>query len=170
MTLRGGARRERIEPGPGQESVWDYPRPPRFELSQRRVLVRSTDTLIAATSLAYRILETSHPPNWYLPPDGIRMDLLRPSRTRGTVCEWKGLAKYWDVVTDSGVLPDAAWSYPAPTAGYTPLADYLAFYPSQLQCFVDEEAVRPQEGAFYGGWITEEIVGPFKGAPGTWGW
>ena len=160
-----------IEPGPGQESVWGYPRPPRLERSDRTVLVRADATLVAQTTGAYRVLETSHPPTWYVPPADIEPGTLTPSTAAGTVCEWKGPARYWDVhTTDGSVLPAAAWSYPDPTPAFRAIAGYVSFYPALLHCEVDGELVRPQEGGFYGGWVTAEIVGPFKGGPGSWGW
>ena len=164
-------RMEREVPGPGQESVWDYPRPPRLELSPRSVEIRVADRVLARSARAYRVLETSHPPGWYLPPADIDMSLLRPSARRGTVCEWKGAATYWDVVVD-GMQPIVApaWSYPRPTAEFEAIADHVAFYPSLVQCSVDGIPVRPQDGGFYGGWITPDVVGPFKGGTGTWGW
>lgn len=155
----------RIEPGPGQESVWDYPRPPALVPSDRHVVVRRGETLVAETRAAYRVLETSHPPTWYLPPDSVVADVLRPA-SGSSVCEWKGVARYADVLD----VPRAAWAYDDPTPGFVPIAGYYAFHPAQLECFVDGERVRPQEGGFYAGWITDDVVGPFKGAPGTLGW
>jgi uncharacterized protein (DUF427 family) len=161
----------RAEPvGAGQESVWDYPRPPALVPSSRHVVVRAGETLVAETRRAWRVLETSHPPTWYLPRADVAPGLLRPSSARGSVCEWKGVATYWDVVTPSGVLEAAMWSYETPTPGFADLAGAVTGYPSQLECFVDDERVRPQEGGFYGGWITSDVVGPFKGIPGSWGW
>jgi uncharacterized protein (DUF427 family) len=161
-------------PGPGQESVWDYPRPPACVASDRHVVVRHGDLLVADTSRAYRVLETSHPPTWYLP----RVDVVAPLRrsaARSTLCEWKGAATYWDVLGagsgDSAAIVDAAaWSYETPTPGFAAIAGYLTFYPSVFECSVDGEPVRAQEGGFYGGWVTDDVVGPFKGIPGSWGW
>jgi uncharacterized protein (DUF427 family) len=127
--------------------------------------------VVADSRAALRILETSHPPTWYLPPTDVRADALIRSEARSTFCEWKGSATYWDVVgRDGSVLTAAAWSYETPTPGYEALAGYLAFSPARLHCTVDGEVVRPQEGGFYAGWITDDVIGPFKGAPGTLGW
>ncbi len=157
-------------PGPGQESVWDYPRPPALDRDERRVEIVFNGLTIASTTGAYRVLETSHPPGYYLPPADVRTELLTRSDGR-SVCEWKGEAAYWDVTVDGRVAPKAAWSYPAPTAAFEPIAGYLSFYPGRMdRVTVDGETVRPQAGDFYGGWILDEIVGPFKGDPGTWGW
>ena len=162
--------RKRVEPGPGQESVWDYPRPPRMEDVEEKVKVVFGDVTLAYTTMAKRVLETSHPPVYYIPPGDIRMEHLRPSA--GTsYCEWKGRAGYYDVVTDEKTEERAAWFYPSPTPSFRELKDYVAFYPSRVDaCWVGGEKVEAQEGDFYGGWITPNIVGPFKGAPGTWGW
>ncbi|HKH12010.1 MAG TPA: DUF427 domain-containing protein [Rubrobacter sp.] len=162
--------RQRVEPGPGQESVWDYPRPPRMEDVEEKVKVVFGDVTLAYTTMAKRVLETSHPPVYYIPPGDIRMEHLRPSA--GTsYCEWKGRAGYYDVVTDEKTEERAAWFYPSPTPSFRELKDYVAFYPSRVDaCWVGGEKVEAQEGDFYGGWITPNIVGPFKGAPGTWGW
>ncbi|HEY5651123.1 MAG TPA: DUF427 domain-containing protein [Acidimicrobiia bacterium] len=157
-------------PGPDQESVWDYPRPPALERDDRLVEVRFGGELVASTTGAYRVLETSHPPGYYLPPDDVRLDLLvrMPGRS---VCEWKGVATYWSVQVGDQTAHDAAWSYPDPTLAFTAIAGYLSFYPGRVeQVTVGGEVVRPQAGEFYGGWILDEIVGPFKGDPGTWGW
>ena len=157
---------QRELPGPGQESVWDYPRPPACLPSDRHVVVRLGDTVVADTSAAYRVLETSHPPTWYLPRSSVADGLLTPSRARSTFCEWKGDATYWDLLGIEGGM----WSYEHPTSGFTAITGYVTCYPSAFQCFVDDEPVRPQEGGFYGGWITDDVVGPFKGGAGTWGW
>jgi uncharacterized protein (DUF427 family) len=163
----------RVTPDPvgeGQESVWDYPRPPALEPSRKHVVIRLGGTVIAETDRAWRVLETSHPPTWYLPLDAVTPGLLRPSAAAPTVCEWKGAASYWDVVTPDGALPAALWSYQTPTLRFAPIAGAVTGYPARLECLVDGERVRPQAGGFYGGWITSDVVGPFKGAPGTWGW
>lgn len=160
-----------LEPGPGQESVWDYPRPPLLKRSGRLVVVRIGGREIARTTGASRVLETSHPPTWYLPAADIDPAALRRSATHGTVCEWKGVATYWDVVgADGSVLPAVGWSYQDPTPPFRSIAGHLSFYPGRLECEIDGERVRAQEGGFYGGWVTDEIVGPFKGGPGSWGW
>ena len=154
----------------GQESVWDYPRPPRLEASPKQLRVTFAGETVAASSRALRVLETSHPPVYYLPPEDVRSELLTPSAQR-SFCEFKGRAMYWTLQLGDQISPDAAWSYPQPAAGFESLRDYLAFYPSRVAaCFVDGERVRAQAGDFYGGWITREIRGPFKGAAGTWGW
>ena len=152
------------------ESVWDYPRPPRVEPSTRRIRVVLGDVTVADTTRAFRVLETSHPPGYYIPPGDVLNEYLRPSRRR-TFCEFKGQASYYDLVVDKRVVRDAAWYYPDPAPGYEVIRDHLAFYPGRVDaCFVDEEQVAAQEGDFYGGWRTADIVGPFKGGPGTAGW
>jgi uncharacterized protein (DUF427 family) len=162
--------RQRVEPGPGQESVWDYPRPPKLEDSDRRVKVVFGGVTLAYTTSAKRVLETSHPPVYYIPPDDIRMEHLR-SAEGTSFCEWKGVALYYDLETEERRERRAAWYYPEPVSDYAELKDYVAFYPSVMDaCWVDGEKVRPQEGDFYGGWVTSDIVGPLKGGPGTWGW
>jgi len=137
---------------------------------EEKVKVVFGDVTLAYTTMAKRVLETSHPPVYYIPPGDIRMEHLRPSA--GTsYCEWKGRAGYYDVVTDEKTEERAAWFYPSPTPSFRELKDYVAFYPSRVDaCWVGGEKVEAQEGDFYGGWITPNIVGPFKGAPGTWGW
>jgi uncharacterized protein (DUF427 family) len=167
--MLGGVRAQRIEPAPGQESVWDYPRPPRVEPTSSHVLVRLAGTPVADTTSAWRVLETSHPPVLYLPPGDVDLHLLEPS-TRTTYCEFKGAAHYWAVRVGDHVEVDAAWSYPSPAAGFEAIADHLAFYPARLECRLDGERVEPQPGAFYGGWVTSRVVGPFKGSPGTMDW
>lgn len=160
----------RIPPGPGQESVWDYPRPPRLEDSPKHIQVVFNEVIIADTHQAKRLLETSHPPAYYIPPDHINMEyFVETSRT--TFCEWKGQAAYYSVVVGDRQIPNAAWFYPSPTPAFAAIKDYLAFYPGLMDaCYVDGEQVQPQESGLYGGWITQDIVGPFKGGPGTWGW
>lgn len=163
-------RPTRIEPGPGQESVWDYPRPPRLEAVPQRLRVVVGGVTIADTTAGLRVLETSQPPAYYLPPADIAMAHLSPTTTR-TFCEWKGQATYWTITVGDRVAVDAAWSYPRPTARFAALADHLAFYPQAVDaCFVDDEQVQANEGGFYGGWITSRVVGPFKGGPGTAHW
>ncbi|GAC1430828.1 MAG: DUF427 domain-containing protein [Chloroflexota bacterium] len=158
-----------VIPGPGQESVWSYPRPPRVETSTKRIRVLLNGEVIADSSRALRVLETSHPPVYYLPPDDLRAGSISPSPRR-SVCEYKGVAHYVTVTAGSRVAVDAGWSYPAPQAGYELLAGYIAFYPGRMDaCYVDGERVQAQAGDFYGGWITADIVGPFKGGSGTFG-
>ena len=163
-------RPRRVEPGPGQESVWDYPRPPAIEASAHHVTVTIADVLVAESRRPIRVLETSQPPTYYFPPDDVRTDLLVPGTAR-SVCEWKGDASYWTAVVGARRVDDAAWSYATPTPRFTAIRDHLAFYPQRADvCTVDGEVVEPNEGSFYGGWITSKVVGPFKGAPGTLGW
>ena len=153
-----------------RESVWDYPRPPRVEASGRRVRVVFAGRAVADSTRALRVLETSHPPVYYVPFEDIADGALVPARKR-TWCEFKGEASYFDVVAGGRVAADAAWHYPHPASGYEALTGHVAFYPGRMDaCFVDDEQVRPQKGDFYGGWITAEIDGPFKGGPGTRGW
>ncbi len=158
-----------VAPGEGQESVWDYPRPPKLVGDDRRVQVYAGDVLIVDTTEAARVLETSHPPTFYLPRKDVRMDHLEPVGT-GSRCEWKGEASYFDVVVGSERLSRAAWSYEAPFGEFEPVAGHICFYAHALTCLVGGDRVKPQPGGFYGGWITPELVGPFKGDPGTSGW
>ena len=155
--------------GPGQESAWDYPRPPRLEQSSRHVVVRLGDVTLVDTRRAWRVMETSHPPSWYLPPDDVAMDHLRQAPGQ-SLCEWKGQADYLDVAVDQIVLPRVAWRYHNPVPAFAPIAGHIAFYPGALECTVDDQPVQPQPGGFYGGWITPDVVGPFKGDEGTLGW
>lgn len=157
------------KPGPGQESVWDYPRPPRLEPVPERVRVLLDGEVVADTKRALRVLETSHAPAYYLPPEDVRPGLLVPSPRR-SFCEWKGDAGYFTLRAGERLLPEVAWSYPAPTGAFLQLAGHLAFYLEPLEGFVGEERARPQPGRFYGGWVTSKVVGPFKGEPGTEGW
>lgn len=160
----------RIEPELGQESVWDYPRPPRLEDSPKHIQIIFNGVAIADTHAAKRVLETSHPPVYYIPPEDIKMEYL--IRTpQGSFCEWKGRAIYYTVVVGEKQVVNAAWSYPEPTPEFASIKDYLAFYAHLMDaCYIDGEQVQPQPGNFYGGWSTKDIVGPFKGGPGTWGW
>ena len=161
---------QRVHPGPGQESVWDYPRPPRLEPAAARLRVVFAGTTVADTRRGFRVLETSHPPTYYIPFDDIVPGALRPT-TGSSACEWKGIARYFDVVSGERVATRAAWSYPTPTAAFATLANAVAFMPALMdQCLVDDEVARPQPGGFYGGWITDSVVGPFKGEPGTVHW
>ncbi len=154
------------------ESVWDYPRPPRLERANGLVRVVHRGVVVAETPRALRVLETSHPPVFYLPPDDVRLELMRPSAARGSFCEWKGVASYWTLaIPGETAVADAAWSYARPSPGFLPLKDHLAFYASRVdECWVDGERVQAQPGDFYGGWITSRVRGPFKGGPGTGGW
>ncbi len=159
------------------ESVWDYPRPPRMEPAARHLRIVHAGIVPAETRAAFRILETSHPPVYYLPPQDVALHLLQPSARRGSFCEFKGAARYWDLALPatperaSITVPEVAWSYAAPAGAYAALKDHLAFYASRVdECTVNGERVQPQPGDFYGGWITSDLRGPFKGAPGTMGW
>ncbi|WP_295552468.1 DUF427 domain-containing protein [uncultured Pseudacidovorax sp.] len=156
-------------PGPGQESVWDYPRPPRIEADSREVVVSAGDVEIARTRKALRLLETASPPTFYLPRADVRAEVLVPAA--GTsYCEWKGEARYLTVLAGGQRFEAAAWFYPEPEPTYAALRDHVAFYPQPLACSVDGVRVVPQPGRFYAGWITPEVVGPFKGEPGSAGW
>ena len=160
----------RLPVGEGQESVWDYPRPPRVERTTRRLVVVAGGLTVAQTTLGYRVLETSHPPVYYFPPSDVDQSLLRPAGG-ATFCEWKGSAQYFDLVLPNSTRPKAAWRYPDPTPGAEAIRGYFAFYAALAdQCTVDGIPVTPQPGGFYGGWITPDLVGPFKGGPGTAGW
>jgi len=160
----------RTSPKPGQESVWDYPRPPRVEPCKHRVRVEFNGEAIADTTRAWRLLETSHPPAYYIPREDVQCEFVQAS-SRRTFCEFKGEACYWDLKIGTRISRDAAWSYESPNHPYDALRDCLAFYPSRVDaCFVDDERVQPQTGDFYGGWITSNIAGPFKGGPGTSHW
>ena len=164
-------RPQRIEPGPGQESVWDYPRPPRVEPTDKLVEVVFNGITIAETRNAKRVLETAGAPVYYIPPEDIRMDLLSLSRGGSTLCEWKGYADYIDVEVEGKRVSRAAWFYANPTHGYESIKGHLAFYAQKMDaCYVDDEKVWPQPGIFYGGWVTDDIVGPIKGEPGSEGW
>lgn len=161
-----------IKPQLGQESVWDYPRPPRLELSSKTIKIICAGQILVTSSRAFRVLETSHPPSYYIPPEDINLNMLRQN-SRSSYCEFKGEAAYYDLATGQR---DVAWFYPVPTRGYADMASCVAFYPSRVTlqagdgCFVDDELVIAQAGNFYGGWITNNIVGPFKGELGTQGW
>ena len=163
-------RRRRDPVGPGQESVWDYPRPPRLEPTGRRVEVIFGGAVIADTRRGFRVLETSHPPSFYIPREDCAEEHLE-AVDRTSWCEWKGHASYLSIHAGGRVETAAAWFYPEPTPAFAAITGHVAFYPSRMdECRVDGERVRTQEGDFYGGWITDEIIGPFKGAPGTLGW
>ena len=156
-------------PGPGQESVWDYPRPPAIVADAREVSIRWGDRLVVSTRGAVRVLETGHPPTFYLPLADVDRSLLVHA-PGSSMCEWKGPARYWSLRDGERVLDAVAWSYPSPLGGAEVLADRIAFYPTALDCRVDGARVLPQPGGFYGGWITPELSGPFKGDPGSAGW
>lgn len=159
-----------IETGPGQESVWDYPRPPRVEDVSKHIRVVYNGVTIAETRNAKRVLETAGAPVYYIPPEDVQMEYLSTSNKK-TFCEWKGWARYFHVSVGDKKVRNAGWFYPTPTPNYTEIKDYVAFYAQKMDgCYVDGEKVRPQPGRFYGGWITSNIVGPFKGEPGSENW
>ena len=162
-----------VRPGatrPGQESVWDYPRPPRVEPTGEHVVVRLGGQVVAETDRALRVLETSHPPTYYLPVHDFAVGSLEAGQG-SSWCEYKGAAAYLDLVAGAVRASSAAWTYPRPSPGYELLTDHVAVYPGRVdEVTVDDERVRPQAGGFYGGWITDRVVGPFKGGPGTAGW
>jgi uncharacterized protein (DUF427 family) len=159
-----------VAPGPGQESVWDYPRPPRLERTARRIRVVFAGVTIADTTSAWRVLETSHPPVYYVPPADLDPRSIR-SADGSSFCEFKGRAGYVDLVVGDRVSERAAWYYAHPSPAFMPIAQHLAFYASRADaCYVDDELVVAQPGDFYGGWVTRDVVGPFKGEPGTGGW
>lgn len=161
---------KKIEPKKGQESVWNYPRPPKLEKTNKHLKIEFSGKIIAETNRAFRVLETSHPPVYYFPPEDVRMNYL--NKVAGSsFCEWKGEAGYYSLKVGEKNVPQAGWFYPNPTGKFAEIKNYIAFYPSKMDaCFVDDELVQSQEGDFYGGWITKDIVGPFKGGAGTWGW
>ncbi|KAA0022173.1 DUF427 domain-containing protein [Antrihabitans cavernicola] len=162
--------RARIEPGPGQESVWDYPRPPRVEPTSERIVVHLGGAVIADTTSAVRVLETSHPPAYYIPRTAFVAGALTPA-DGASWCEFKGHASYLDVHGGADTVSSAAWFYPNPSTGFEALAGLVSLYPGRMEtCEVDGETVVAQDGGFYGGWITSRVVGPFKGAAGTRGW
>ena len=159
-----------IKPKQGQESVWDYPRPPKLEKVNKTIQIYFNKALIAQTKNAYRVLETSHPPVYYIPLEDIKKQYLAYS-DRETYCEFKGTGSYYHVKVGDKVALDAAWYYDDPTPAFRAIKNHPAFYANKMdECYVDGVKVEPQPGEFYGGWITPEIVGPFKGEEGTWGW
>lgn len=164
-------RFKRIEPKEGQESVWDYPRPPRVEASNKRIRIVFNGETIADSTATFRVLETSHPPAYYIPQSDVKMEYLT-STPRRTMCEFKGQASYFTITVGDRSEANVAWVYNNPSnKNFEPIKGYIAVYPSRMDaCYVDDEQVTAQEGDFYGGWITSDIVGPFKGGAGTWGW
>ena len=154
-----------IAPGPGEESVWDYPRPPRIAPDGRRIEVRYGGETLASTTRAVRVLETASPPTFYLPPEDVLVERFVESGRR-SICEWKGIAVDLDLAGGPGSV---AWCYREVFSEFESIAGWLAFYPARLDCRVDGERVRPQPGGYYGGWLTDEIVGPVKGEPGCEG-
>lgn len=164
-------RPNKTKPKAGQESVWDYPRPPRLEAVKKTLTVIAAGEIVARTNRGYRVLETSHPPVYYFPQEDIRMELVEIHAGGSSFCEWKGAAFYASLLVNGQPFPKVAWGYANPTPGFVPIKNYLAFYAGRVdKCLVDDEVVIPQPGNFYGGWITSDIVGPFKGEEGTWGW
>jgi uncharacterized protein (DUF427 family) len=158
------------KPRPGQESVWDYPRPPRLEEFAGSITIDLGGETIASTERGWRVLETSHPPTYYLPPAAFAPGVLRET-VGSSWCEWKGQATYYDLVADARTAPRAGWTYHAPTPGFEPIAGAIAVMAALVdRCTVDGETVTPQPGGFYGGWVTSRVVGPFKGIPGSMGW
>jgi uncharacterized protein (DUF427 family) len=164
-------RPDNIPPaGPGQESVWDYPRPPRVEPVAARIRVEFGGRVLAESVAAIRVCETSSPPVYYVPPADVDLSCLLNSE-RTSFCEWKGVARYWTVRAGSRIATDAAWSYPEPDPGYETIRNYLSFYPRRMDaCWVGENRVTPQPGLYYGGWVTPNLVGPFKGVPRSEAW
>jgi uncharacterized protein (DUF427 family) len=164
------ARATPTPPGPGQESVWDYPRPPRIERVDKRIRIVFNGVDIADTTKAWRLLETSHPPTYYIPPEDVRIDLLEFSYRR-SFCEWKGQAQYVTLRVDDRSAEEVGWFYSAPHRPYRELRNHIAFYAGPMDaCFVGDERAEPQPGTFYGGWVTSDLAGPFKGEPGTEFW
>ncbi len=155
------------DPAPGQESVWDYPRPPAIEPCERLIEIRGPDGLIAKSEQGYRVLETASPPTVYLPSSAVDWSAFVEAPGH-SFCEWKGGAKYWALADDPATV--VAWAYPEPARAFAAIADQVSFYPGRVECYLDGERVRPQPGGFYGGWITDDIAGPFKGEPGTLHW
>ena len=154
------------EPAAGRRSVWDFPRPPRLEPVPDEVEVRAGRATIARSRAALRVLETGAPPCYYLPPADVVSGLLRRASGR-SFCEWKGEAVYWDLRLEGETRPQVAWSYPEPFPEFEALRDWPSFYPGRVECFVGGTQVLPQPGGYYGGWITPDLEGPFKGEPGT---
>ena len=159
-----------VVPGPGQESVWDYPRPPRVEPVAARIRVVVDGRPLADTQRALRVVETAGAPVYYLPIADIDTTRLRPAAST-TVCEWKGTASYVDYVDGDRRVPMIGWTYPDPSPGYAAIRDHVAFYAGRVdEAWVGDELATPQPGGFYGGWVTGAVVGPIKGEPGSFGW
>jgi uncharacterized protein (DUF427 family) len=162
--------RIKIEPGKGQESAWDYPRPPRIEKCSKTIKVIFNNEVVALSANTKRVLETSHPPVYYIPKTDVRDEYLSPADNH-SFCEWKGEASYYHLTVGDKTVRYACWYYPAPVKDFAELKNYLAFYPQKMDaCYVNDELVIPQPGKFYGGWITKDVVGPFKGSEGSEGW
>ena len=150
--------------------MWNYPRPPRLERATAHLVVVLGGETVAETTDAYRVLETSHPPNYYFPPSDVRADAIVPGKG-ASFCEWKGRASYWTVRGGDKEAHEGAWSYKSPSPSFAPIREFYAFYATRMDaCYVDGELVVPQPGGYYGGWITSRVAGPFKGAPGSRGW
>ncbi|MFL5865162.1 MAG: DUF427 domain-containing protein [Solirubrobacteraceae bacterium] len=153
------------------ERVWEYPRPPAIVPCERRVWVAQAGQVLADSTRALRVLETSHPPTIYIPPIDVRAELLAGSDARSTWCEFKGAARYLDAIIGSGRSTAVAWTYPDPSPGYEALRDHVAFYPGRVDAaWLGDERVQAQKSDFYGGWITRDLMGPFKGPAGTLAW
>lgn len=164
------ARPRRIEPGPGQESVWDYPRPPSLTRVDRHVVVRLGGQVVADATSVWRVCETSHPPAYYLDPESFTPGGLSPG-TGSSFCEFKGSASYWTLAAGGVEVANVGWSYEDPSPTFAAMRGAVSLYPGRVEeVLLDGERVRPQSGGFYGGWITDEVVGPFKGEPGTNFW
>lgn len=161
---------DRIKPKPGQESVWDYPRPPTIDPFSGHLRIVLNGVVIANTNRSYRVLETSHPPTYYIPLAEFKEGVV--IKTSGSsYCEWKGMAEYYNFHVGDELIRKCAWGYPNPKERFASIKDHISVYAHMMDaCYVDDELVKAQEGDFYGGWITSKIVGPFKGGEGTWGW
>ncbi len=161
---------KKVKPGPGQESVWEYPRPPKLESFSGHVRVVLNGEVIADSNRSFRVLETSHPPTFYIPVADFKEGVLLET-AGSSFCEFKGQAHYYDLKSGNKVARRSAWGYKEPSKGFEQLIDTVSVYAHLMDaCYVNDELVQAQEGDFYGGWITSKVVGPFKGAPGTWGW
>lgn len=155
---------------PGQRSAWDFPRPPAIELESRHVRAEFGGVPIASSARCVKVLETSHPPVFFFPPDDCNADALRRARNT-SFCEWKGEAVYFDVIVGDRVAAGAGFAYPRPSKRFKEYAGWISLYAGPMDaCYVGDERVEPQPGGFYSGWITPDVVGPFKGIEGSWGW
>lgn len=161
---------KKVKPGKGQESVWDYPRPPAIEQFNKHIRIIFNEQIIADTNDSFRILETSHPPSYYLPKSSFKDGtLIKTNKT--SYCEFKGMAHYYDIKWEDQRAAGAAWGYQNPTEHYSGIKDHVCVYGHLMDaCYIGDELIIPQPGGFYGGWITNNIVGPFKGGPNSWGW
>ncbi|MEO9870971.1 DUF427 domain-containing protein [Ekhidna sp.] len=162
---------KKIKSLPGQESVWDYPRPPALQKVTKHIRIICSSEIILDTNSSFRILETSHPPTYYLPISDFKTDIILRNENKSSFCEFKGMAHYYDIKAGDKIVENCAWGYENPTNPYHELKDHVCVYSQYMdECYVGDEKVLPQPGGFYGGWITSNIVGPFKGEPGSWGW